>query len=140
MAMPLAELIDMTAAQEDTSAVVLVVDDSLTVRKVTSRLLGREGYRVLIAKNGLEAVEMIEKNKPDVILADLEMPKMNGFELIETVRKNHDKAQMPIIVISSRTAEKHRKMAEQLGANAFIGKPYKEEELLERIRQYSAHL
>ena len=140
MATPLAELIDMTAEQEDTSAVVLVVDDSLTVRKVTSRLLGREGYRVLIAKNGLEAVEMIEKNKPDVILADLEMPKMNGFELIETVRKNHDKAQMPIIVISSRTAEKHRKMAEQLGANAFIGKPYKEEELLERIRQYSAHL
>lgn len=136
LATPVTEWIDMTAAQEDTTAVVMVVDDSLTVRKVTSRLLEREGYRVIIAKNGLEAVEMTGKRKPDIILADLEMPKMNGFELIETIRKNPETAQIPIIVISSRTAEKHRKLAEQLGANAFIGKPYKEEELLDRIREY----
>jgi chemosensory pili system protein ChpA (sensor histidine kinase/response regulator) len=69
-------------------------------------------------------------------LADLEMPKMNGFELIEKIRQNPDTAHVPIIVISSRTAEKHREMASQLGANFFIGKPYKEEELLERMHYY----
>ncbi|MBX3628895.1 MAG: Hpt domain-containing protein [Nitrosomonas sp.] len=133
---PFAELRERSAKKEDVSTIVLVVDDSLTVRKVTSRLLEREGYSVLIAKNGLEATEIMTRSKPDIILADLEMPKMNGFELIEKIRNTPDTAAIPIIVISSRTAEKHRELAGQLGANAFIGKPYKEEELLERIKHY----
>ncbi len=133
---PFTELMERSAKKEDVSTVVLVVDDSLTVRKVTSRLLEREGYSVFTAKNGLEATEIMTHSKPDIILADLEMPKMNGFELIEKIRNTPDTASIPIIVISSRTAEKHRELARQLGANAFIGKPYREEELLERIQHY----
>jgi chemosensory pili system protein ChpA (sensor histidine kinase/response regulator) len=131
-----AALMEQSAQKEDASTVVLVVDDSLTIRKVTSRLLEREGFCVLTAKNGLEATEIMAHSKPDIILADLEMPKMNGFELIEKIRKNPDTIHVPVIVISSRTAEKHRELARQLGANFFIGKPYKEEELLERISYY----
>ncbi len=133
---PFEELMERSAKKEDVSTVILVVDDSLTVRKVTSRLLEREGYRVLTAKNGLEATEIMTHSKLDIILADLEMPKINGFELIERIRNTPDTATIPIIVISSRTAEKHRELARQLGANAFIGKPYKEEELLEHIQHY----
>jgi chemosensory pili system protein ChpA (sensor histidine kinase/response regulator) len=136
LTMPFEALMEQSARKEDASTVVLVVDDSLTVRKVTTRLLEREGFRVLTAKNGLEATEILVHNKPDIVLADLEMPKLNGFELIGKIRENPDTAHVPIIVISSRTAEKHREMARQLGANFFIGKPYKEDELLERMHYY----
>jgi chemosensory pili system protein ChpA (sensor histidine kinase/response regulator) len=112
---------------------VMVVDDSLTVRKVTCRLLEREGCDVLIAKNGAEAVEILHETTPDVMLIDLEMPKMNGFELIKKVRANPATAHMPVIIISSRTAEKHRKIAKDLDVNVFLGKPYKEEELLNHL-------
>ena len=112
---------------------VMVVDDSLTVRKVTCRLLEREGCDVLIAKNGAEAVEILQETTPDVMLVDLEMPKMNGFELIKKVRANPATAHMPVIIISSRTAEKHRTIAKDLGVNVFLGKPYKEEELLDHL-------
>lgn len=113
--------------------VVMVVDDSLTVRRVTCRLLEREGCDVLIAKNGAEAVEILQKTTLDVMLVDLEMPKMNGFELIKKVRANPETALMPIIIISSRSAEKHRKIASDLGVNVFLGKPYKEDELLSHL-------
>lgn len=112
---------------------VMVVDDSLTVRKITCRLLEREGCDVLIAKNGAEAVEILQEATPDVMLIDLEMPKMNGFELIKKVRANVATAHMPIIIISSRTAEKHRTIAKELDVNVFLGKPYKEEELLNHL-------
>ena len=112
---------------------VMVVDDSLTVRKVTCRLLEREGCEILIAKNGKEAVEILRETVPDVMLIDLEMPKMNGFELIRHVRANPETAKIPIIIISSRTAEKHRKIASDLGVSVFLGKPYKEEELLNHL-------
>ncbi len=112
---------------------IMVVDDSLTVRKVTCRLLEREGCDVLIAKNGAEAVEILQETTPDVMLIDLEMPKMNGFELIKKVRAKPATAHIPIIIISSRTAEKHRKIAKDLGVNVFLGKPYKEGELLNHL-------
>lgn len=115
---------------------IMVVDDSLTVRKVTSRLLEREGCEVLIAKDGVGAINLLRENMPDVMLVDLEMPHMNGFELIKTVRNNPDTKNMPIIIISSRTADKHRQMADKLGVNGFLGKPYNEEELLTYIKQY----
>ncbi|WP_177167673.1 Hpt domain-containing protein [Nitrosomonas marina] len=133
---PASEIIGRAADKSKSAATVLVVDDSLTVRKVTSRLLEREGYNVLTAKHGLEAIETITQMKPDIILVDLEMPKMNGFEFIERMRENADTAQIPIIVITSRTADKHRKMALDLGANEFLGKPYKDGELLSHILQY----
>ncbi|MEK6595589.1 MAG: response regulator, partial [Pseudomonadota bacterium] len=109
--------------------------DSLTVRKVTCRLLEREGCDVLIAKNGLEAVKILQDIIPDVMLVDLEMPKMNGFELIEKVRSTPETTHIPIIVISSRSAEKHQKMAKDLGVNIFLGKPYKEEVLLTHLSE-----
>ncbi len=115
---------------------IMVVDDSLTVRKVTGRLLEREGCEVLVAKDGLGAIELLREVIPDVILVDLEMPRMNGFELIRNIRMNPYTENIPIIIISSRTAEKHRKMADELGVNVFLGKPYKEEELLNHINQY----
>jgi len=116
--------------------VVMVVDDSLTVRKITSRLLEREGYHVLTAKDGVDALEQLKETLPDVMLVDIEMPRMDGFDLTRNIRHDPRTAAIPIIIISSRTAEKHRSHAEQLGVNAFLGKPYHEAELLQLIAQY----
>ncbi|MER2514354.1 MAG: Hpt domain-containing protein [Nitrosomonas ureae] len=127
---PVPELAAATQKKSAKTPTIMVVDDSLTVRKVTCRLLEREGCNVVIAKNGIEATESLREIIPDVMLIDLEMPKMNGFELIEKVRANPETAHIPMIIISSRTAEKHRKIAKDLGVDIFLGKPYKEEELL----------
>ncbi len=116
--------------------VVMVVDDSLTVRKITGRLLEREGYHVLTAKDGVDALEQIKETLPEVMLVDIEMPRMDGFDLTRNIRHDPRTAAIPIIIISSRTAEKHRSHAEQLGVNAFLGKPYHEAELLRLIAQY----
>jgi chemosensory pili system protein ChpA (sensor histidine kinase/response regulator) len=120
----------------DKSATVMVVDDSLTVRKITSRLLEREGCEVLIAKDGVVATQLLQDIIPDVMLVDLEMPRMDGFELIRSVRSNPRTKNIPIIIISSRTAEKHRNVAKNLGVNMFLGKPYKEDELLKNITKF----
>ncbi len=128
-----------TQKETPTRPTIMVVDDSLTVRKVTSRLLEREGCEVLIAKEGLSAIKLLQDVIPNVMLIDLEMPQMNGFELIKNVRNNPRTAHMPIIIISSRTAEKHRKMADELGVNVFLGKPYNEKDLLKHITQFIKH-
>jgi chemosensory pili system protein ChpA (sensor histidine kinase/response regulator) len=113
--------------------VIMVVDDSLTVRKITSRLLEREGYQVITAKDGLDALEQLRETLPDVMLVDIEMPRMDGFDLTRNVRGDPRTADIPIIIISSRTAEKHRAQAAALGVNVFLGKPFQEAELLEHI-------
>ena len=118
--------------------VVMVVDDSLTVRKVTSRLLEREGYRVVTAKDGVDALEALKDALPEVMLVDIEMPRMDGFELARSVRGDARTAAIPIIIITSRTAGKHRAQAAQLGVNAFLGKPYQESELLQEIEKVLA--
>ncbi|MCE5181732.1 MAG: response regulator [Betaproteobacteria bacterium] len=112
---------------------IMVVDDSLTVRKVTSRLLAKEGYRVAIAKDGVDALQQMGEELPEVMLVDIEMPHMDGFELIKKIRDDARTAHIPIIVITSRTAEKHRDYATELGIDAYLGKPYQEEDLLGRI-------
>jgi chemosensory pili system protein ChpA (sensor histidine kinase/response regulator) len=117
---------------------VMVVDDSLTVRKVTSRLLEREGYRVVTAKDGVDALQAMKDVLPDVMLVDIEMPRMDGFELTRSVRGDPRSAAIPIIVITSRTAGKHRDQAAQLGVNAFLGKPYQEGELLQELEKVLA--
>jgi chemosensory pili system protein ChpA (sensor histidine kinase/response regulator) len=117
---------------------VMVVDDSLTVRKITSRLLEREGYRVITAKDGLDALEQMKDALPAVMLVDIEMPRMDGFDLARNVRGDPRTRDVPIIIISSRTAEKHRSQAAQLGVNVFLGKPYPEAELLQHIARYVA--
>jgi chemosensory pili system protein ChpA (sensor histidine kinase/response regulator) len=116
--------------------VVMVVDDSLTVRKITSRLLEREGYQVLTAKDGLDALQQLKDTLPAVMLVDIEMPRMDGFDLTKTVRGDPRTAGIPIVIISSRTADKHRNQAAQLGVNAFLGKPYQEAELLQHIASF----
>ena len=110
--------------------VIMIVDDSLTVRKITSKLLSREGYQVVTAKDGVDALQVLEDVTPQVMLVDIEMPRMDGFELTKNVRGNEKTAAIPIIMITSRTAEKHRNYAQELGVNVYLGKPYQEEELL----------
>ncbi|HEU0234653.1 MAG TPA: response regulator [Gallionella sp.] len=112
---------------------VMVVDDSLTVRKVTTRLLTRAGYQVATAKDGVDALEQLGEISPDVMLLDIEMPRMDGFELTKHLRRDAKTQNLPIIMITSRTADKHRDYAMQLGANAYLGKPYQEEALLQQI-------
>jgi chemosensory pili system protein ChpA (sensor histidine kinase/response regulator) len=122
-----------------TLPVVMVVDDSLTVRKVTQRLLVREGYQVVLCKDGVDALRQLQDVTPDVMLVDIEMPRMDGFDLTRNVRGDARYANTPIIMITSRTADKHRNMALELGVNQFLGKPYQDEELLGHIRGYIAH-
>ncbi|MEN9452193.1 MAG: hypothetical protein RLZZ369_1252, partial [Pseudomonadota bacterium] len=117
---------------------VLVVDDSLTVRRVTQRLLAREGYRVVLAKDGLEALEILAQESPTVVLSDIEMPRMDGFDLLRNIRSDVRLAQLPVIMITSRIAQKHKDYAEELGANHYLGKPYGEEELLALVARYAA--
>ncbi len=112
---------------------VMVVDDSLTVRKFTGRLIERQGYKLMVARDGVEALEKLQETLPDVMLVDIEMPRMDGFELTRNVRVDPRLAHIPIVIISSRTAEKHRKHASEIGVDAFLGKPYPEDELLALI-------
>ncbi len=117
---------------------VLVVDDSLTVRKITSRLLTREGYRVATAKDGVEALEFLQDELPAVILLDIEMPRMDGYEVTRAIRANSRLRGIPIIMITSRTADKHRQYALDLGVNQYMGKPFDEDALLEAIAQLTS--
>lgn len=114
---------------------VMVVDDSVTVRKVTSRLLERSGYEVLLAKDGMDAISKLEDTKPDIMLLDIEMPRMDGFEVASLVRHNPRLEDLPIIMITSRTGEKHRERAFAIGVNAYMGKPFVEQQLLETINE-----
>ena len=115
---------------------VMVVDDSLTVRKITSRLLNREGYTVLLAKDGVDALEQLIDARPDVILSDIEMPRMDGFDFVRNVRGDVNLRDIPVIMITSRTADKHRNYALEIGASHYLGKPYDEDELLGLIGAY----
>jgi chemosensory pili system protein ChpA (sensor histidine kinase/response regulator) len=115
---------------------IMIVDDSLTVRKITGRLLAREGYNVLTAKDGVDAMEQLQDTVPDVMLVDIEMPRMDGFDLTRNVRADSRLKRIPIVMITSRTAEKHRNYAREIGVNVYLGKPYQEEELLAHIASF----
>ena len=116
---------------------VMIVDDSLTVRKIAGRLLSREGYHVVTAKDGVDALEQLLDVVPDVMLVDIEMPRMDGFDLTRNVRADARLKAVPIIMITSRTADKHRNYAKEIGVNHYLGKPYQEEELLGLIAGYT---
>ncbi|MFZ3284752.1 Hpt domain-containing protein [Pseudomonas sp.] len=116
---------------------VMVVDDSVTVRKVTSRLLERHGMNVLTAKDGVDAMLLLEEHMPDLMLLDIEMPRMDGFEVATQVRNDERLQHLPIIMITSRTGQKHRDRAMAIGVNDYLGKPYQESVLLESIAQWS---
>ena len=116
-----------------TQTVVMVVDDSITVRKVTGRVLERNGMKVITAKDGVDAVALLQEQLPDVMLLDIEMPRMDGYELVRHMRNTEELKSIPIIMITSRTGDKHRQLALELGVKRYLGKPYQEAELLDNI-------
>ena len=126
------------ARQDARTKRVLVVDDSVTVRKVTTRLLERQGMEVSVAKDGVEAVSVLQELRPDVMLLDIEMPRMDGFEVARHVRNDDALKDLPIIMITSRTGDKHRERAALLKVNRFLGKPFQEAELLSAIEELTA--
>ncbi|WP_236675074.1 Hpt domain-containing protein [Piscinibacter sp. HJYY11] len=133
---PVAPTVEEQAVQA--APLVLVVDDSLTVRRVTQRLLVREGYRVTLAKDGIEALECLADELPQVVLSDIEMPRMDGFDLVRNIRGDTRLRALPVIMITSRIAQKHRDYAAELGVDHYLGKPYSEEDLLALIGRYTA--
>jgi chemosensory pili system protein ChpA (sensor histidine kinase/response regulator) len=137
-ALALAQGVETAAPKPAISRVplIMVVDDSITVRRVTQRLLQREGYRVVLAADGLQALEKLQDEQPVVVLSDIEMPRMDGFDLARNIRADERLKGLPIIMITSRIAEKHREHAQTLGVNHYLGKPYSEEELLSLVRHY----
>lgn len=115
--------------------IILVVDDSMTLRTVTKRFLERHKYRVMTAQDGLDALQQIQKQMPDLILLDIDMPRMDGFEFTLAIRQDNRFKHIPIIVITSRTSERHSKQAKALNVNGFIEKPFQENRLLESIEE-----
>jgi len=119
---------------EQARSTVMVVDDSITMRRVASKLLERHNYEVVTAKDGVDALAQLQDLRPDVMLLDIEMPRMDGFELATHMQNEETFAKIPIIMITSRTGEKHRDRAIEIGVTNYMGKPYQEEELIENIQ------
>jgi chemosensory pili system protein ChpA (sensor histidine kinase/response regulator) len=132
---PVVELKKAAPAPGDARPVALVIDDSITVRRVTERFLQRHGMRVLTAKDGLDAISVLQDTKPDVILLDIEMPRMDGYEFASHVRNDERYSDVSIIMITSRVGDKHRARAIELGVNDYLGKPYQDAQLLEAIQR-----
>ncbi len=121
------------AAEEERVLTIMIVDDSITVRKVTERLLNRYEYNIITAKDGVDALTVLLDQIPDVMLLDVEMPRMDGYELATTMRNDSRLKDIPIIMITSRTGDKHRQRAMDIGVNMYMGKPYQEQDLIENI-------
>ncbi len=132
---PVVELKKAAPIPGDLRPTALVVDDSITVRRVTERFLQRHGMRVLTAKDGLDAISVMQDTKPDVILLDIEMPRMDGYEFASHVRNDERYSDVPIIMITSRVGDKHRARAIELGVNDYLGKPYQDAQLLDAIQR-----
>ena len=132
-AVGISKVAEIAPVVENLRKVALVVDDSLTMRKVLSRVLEREDFEVVTANDGMDAIEKLQEITPDIILTDIEMPRMDGFEFSRYVRDNPATVKTPLIVISSRTADKHRNVATEIGVDAFLGKPVQDETLVEQV-------
>jgi len=132
---PVVEIKKAAPTPTDERPLALVVDDSITVRRVTERFLARNGLRCATAKDGLDAISVMQEAKPDIILLDIEMPRMDGYEFASHVRNDDRVFDVPIIMITSRVGDKHRARAIELGVNDYLGKPYQDSELLEAIRR-----
>jgi len=130
---PVVELKNAAPTPTDDRPLALVVDDSITVRRVTERFLQRNGLRVSTAKDGLDAISVMSEHKPDIIILDIEMPRMDGYEFASHVRNDDRVADVPIIMVTSRVGDKHRARAIELGVNDYLGKPYQDAQLIEAI-------
>jgi chemosensory pili system protein ChpA (sensor histidine kinase/response regulator) len=120
---------------ETRQPVVMVVDDSITMRKVTSRVLENHSLEVMTAQDGIDAIEKLRERIPDLMLLDIEMPRMDGYQLLEHVRSDARLRHIPIVMITSRAGQKHRRKARSAGANAYLTKPYQEAELVEQVSE-----
>ncbi len=114
---------------------ILVIDDSVSVRMVISRLIQRQGWVAQTAKDGVEAVELLHQYKPDLVILDIEMPRMNGYEFMRTFRNQDKFSKTPVIMLTSRSAQKHRDKAEDLGVNAFLVKPFEDRSFINLIKK-----
>ncbi|MCP4492459.1 MAG: response regulator [Gammaproteobacteria bacterium] len=123
------------ASRTHMKSTVMVVDDSITMRRVASKLLERHNYEVVTAKDGVDALAQLEDVQPDVMLLDIEMPRMDGYELASHMQNENQFSKIPIIMITSRTGEKHRDRALEIGVTSYMGKPYQEEELIGNIQR-----
>jgi chemosensory pili system protein ChpA (sensor histidine kinase/response regulator) len=132
---PVVELKNAAPMPADDRPLALVVDDSITVRRVTERVLQRSGMRVVTARDGLDAISVLQDHKPDIILLDIEMPRMDGYEFASHVRNDDRFSEVPIIMITSRGGDKHRARAIELGVNDYLGKPYQDADLLDAIQR-----
>jgi chemosensory pili system protein ChpA (sensor histidine kinase/response regulator) len=117
----------------DNKITIMVVDDSITIRKVTERMLNRYGIEVVLAKDGIDATNLLQENIPDLMLLDIEMPRMDGFEVASYVRNDERLKNVPIIMITSRTGSKHKEKAMEIGVNQYLGKPFQEDDLVNNI-------
>jgi chemosensory pili system protein ChpA (sensor histidine kinase/response regulator) len=115
---------------------ILVVDDAITVRRVIQRTLLRAGYRVALANDGEQALQLLQEERPLLVISDIEMPRMDGFTLARNIREHPEYFDLPMVMISSRTAQKHRDHVQSLGVQHYFGKPYSEKELMALIRSY----
>ena len=129
------EIIEQEAVEESHEIVVMVVDDSITIRKVTERMLSRHGIKVVTAKDGVDAVAQLQEHIPDLMLLDIEMPRMDGYEVATHVRNDERLKNLPIIMITSRSGSKHKEKAMQIGVNKYLGKPYQEDDLMANINE-----
>lgn len=132
---PRAPIEEVVAAVVDNKKTIMVVDDSITIRKVTERMLIRHGINVVLAKDGVDATTLLQDNIPDLMLLDIEMPRMDGFEVASYVRNDERLKNIPIIMITSRTGSKHKEKAMEIGVNRYLGKPFQEEELVHNINE-----
>jgi len=132
---PVVELKSKAPTPTDDRPLALVVDDSITVRRVMERFLGRNGMRVVTARDGIDAISVLQDAKPQIILLDIEMPNMDGYEFAKHVRNDERVSDVPIIMITSRVGDKHRARAIEIGVNDYLGKPYQDEQLLDAIRR-----
>jgi len=126
---------DIAQVEEQLETIVMVVDDSITIRKVTERMLTRHDMKVITAKDGIDAISQLQEIKPDVMLLDIEMPRMDGYEVATHIRNDSRLADLPIIMITSRSGAKHKDKAMEIGVNKYMGKPFQEDELLENIHE-----
>jgi chemosensory pili system protein ChpA (sensor histidine kinase/response regulator) len=117
---------------------ILIVDDSLSVRKSLSQLVRDAGFQPLIARDGIEALEVMQKQKPDLVLTDLEMPRMSGLELSAHIRASEETRDLPVIMVTSRTMQKHRDEAERWGVDLYVSKPFAEDDLIGSIHSILA--
>jgi chemosensory pili system protein ChpA (sensor histidine kinase/response regulator) len=132
---PVVELKSAAPIPSDDRPLAMVVDDSITVRRVMERFLERNGMRVVTAKDGMDAISLLQDHRPDIILLDIEMPRMDGYEFASHVRNDERVSDVPIIMITSRVGDKHRARAIEIGVNDYLGKPYQDTKLLEAIQR-----